>query len=285
MKDALTTEQAQNYFIQIKPPARDVLTALNDLEFFVCYSIIGQIRATVDVSRGDCSSEDFLNDMYVLSAYAGFLSSYIRLWSCISSGKFSASWNSLQDCFDGLRAIKRFSKINVESFEDQLLALEKLYPYTIFFSIGAESSAIICSLCDEDMSSERCPHIANELYAGRLAQGILKDIQKLDHVAVVPNPADKRCVVRYDDAGEEFKLVRFLCELINERRLRILDFGVVQTTVDMRPDINFRKLNRNEKCFCGSGKKFKKCCSSRELVEHEHVDIIARPQTPKSMIV
>lgn len=32
-------------------------------------------------------------------------------------------------------------------------------------------------------------------------------------------------------------------------------------THEAMPIVNIRKTRRNEKCPCGSGKKFKKCCS------------------------
>jgi hypothetical protein len=30
---------------------------------------------------------------------------------------------------------------------------------------------------------------------------------------------------------------------------------------------NYVKIGRNEPCYCGSGKKFKKCCISKEYIE------------------
>lgn len=33
-------------------------------------------------------------------------------------------------------------------------------------------------------------------------------------------------------------------------------------------------LNRNEKCFCGSNKKFKRCCIDKEFEEKDHAELI-----------
>jgi len=32
-----------------------------------------------------------------------------------------------------------------------------------------------------------------------------------------------------------------------------------------KPIIRGQKLKRNDPCFCGSGKKFKKCCNNKEV--------------------
>ncbi|HQG32115.1 MAG TPA: SEC-C domain-containing protein [Deltaproteobacteria bacterium] len=41
--------------------------------------------------------------------------------------------------------------------------------------------------------------------------------------------------------------------------------------------IHFKRIGRNEPCYCGSGIKFKKCCISKEFVETDHVDIVQQP--------
>jgi antitoxin MazE len=36
------------------------------------------------------------------------------------------------------------------------------------------------------------------------------------------------------------------------------------------------KLSRNDNCFCGSGKKFKKCCIDKKYHQGEHFQLIAK---------
>lgn len=55
-----------------------------------------------------------------------------------------------------------------------------------------------------------------------------------------------------------------------------LSFHHLELSKRMKRDPDYKKLPRNEKCFCGSGKKFKKCCIDKEIVEFDHFEIMPR---------
>ncbi|MCZ6803134.1 MAG: SEC-C metal-binding domain-containing protein [Proteobacteria bacterium] len=103
-------------------------------------------------------------------------------------------------------------------------------------------------------------------------------ISQLDHIAMVKQPQDKRCVAIYENDGEQFKLIRYLSVLLTDNKLKPLDFGELKFSKRQIKNPDYRKLRRNDQCFCGSGKKFKKCCISNEYIEGDHVDIVATPR-------
>lgn len=280
MNDDLRTVEARELFGNIKPLARASLVAINELRFSESQSILlGLITQLESLKNCVVSDGDYYrNDLWVLERYIDLLAKYGNTWSSILEHRFSESWCLLQDSLDLLRLIKKFSNIDIHFFEDQLIQLERMYPYNVFFSIGATVEFFECSICSRDIDSQECPHIRGNLYGGVMAYAIAKNLRQLDHVSIVVRPQDKRCVVSYEDSGEQFNLVRYLSSLISGKKCRISDFGRLQFSKRLRPNPAYCKLTRNERCFCGSGKKFKYCCIAKEHIEGDHVDIVAEPR-------
>lgn len=279
MSNSLATKQVSALFELLKPLLRSLLIALNDLRFAEAQDKINEIRKTLVKENAVVNylDEQALNDMYVLNRYIDFLSEYGNLWEKIGIEHFSDSWNSLQNSLDLLRLIKKFSKINIQFFENQLTELERTYPYNVFFSIGAIVDFFECSICGHNIDSVECPHMQGNLYSGKMAYGIVRNIVQLDHISMVESPQDKRCVVSYDDKGEQFKLVRFISSLVSSRKLQISNFYCLRFTKRRIVNPDYQKLGRNDLCFCGSGKKFKKCCIMETHVQGDHVDIVSQP--------
>ncbi len=233
-------------------------------------------RLTETKAMNSDGPEELINDLYVIEKYLDFLQQYGQVWRLVSQREFGNSWHRLQDCLDSLRLIRKFSGIDILQFEAQLLTLEKCYPYNVFFSIGASVDHFECSVCGNDIDSFECVHRKGELYSGRMAYGIARNITNFNHIAMVDQPADKRCVVSYADDGPQFKLLRFLSELLNSRAIPVLQFGRLEFSKRLVPNPEHRKLARNEPCYCRSGKKFKSCCSAQAFMEIDHVDIVAQ---------
>jgi hypothetical protein len=185
---------------------------------------------------------------------------------------------------DLLRVIKRFSQIDIGFFETQLTELERAYPYAVFASVGMLVERFDCSICGLDIDSDDCCHLRGHLYRGVMAYGIARNIVG-DHVSLVTEPEDKRCVVRYDDQSDHFKLVGLLATLIASKKWRLSDFSHLEHSNKILPNPNYQYLGRNDLCFCGSGKKFKKCCIAQAHVEQKHVDVIAVPRSIEAAVV
>src|SRR3569623_158736 len=279
MTHPLRSELGNAILLQLRPLATKALIALNSTQFTEAREAISEINAQLPVGELQASHESELNDLYVLKTYSEFLHMYIQTWEEILAQRFSKSWDSLQDTLNTLRLIKKFSAINIEFFEAQLLELEKTYPYDVFFSIGATVDHFECSLCGLDIDSDECQHMRGELYAGTVAYGIARGIREIDHISMVSNPRDKRCVVRYDDSGEQFNVVRHLSELLRAGRFPIGDFARLRFSKRRQPNPEYTKLGLNDPCYCGSVSKFKQCCISKAYVEGNLVDIVAEPRS------
>jgi hypothetical protein len=284
MINPLTTDLASELFQGLKVKAKIVLSAFNDHDFLRGQETIAEMRKVVAEERETEADEAYLNDLYVLDKYVSFLETYGDLWQKILNQQFADSWCSLQDALGLLRLLKRFSRIDISFFESQLTELEQTYPYNVFFSSGMVVAGLDCSICGFDIDSKDCVHMRGHLYRGKMATAVVQKIVRFDHVGLVTHPADKKCVVKYEDTDEQFKVIRYVSNLVVSNRCQISDSWSLQFSKRRLRNPEFRKLGRNEPCFCGSGRKFKKCCMTKDYVEEDQVDIIAHPRSMDSAI-
>lgn len=91
---------------------------------------------------------------------------------------------------------------------------------------------------------------------------------------MVENPMDKRCVVQYEDNGHQFKGLQFVNSQLLSNQLTPITLYDADETPRKKPNKNYVELKRNEKCFCGSNKKFKKCCINKKYIEAQHIELI-----------
>lgn len=272
-------------FEELKPSIVTALDSLNKSNFNQAKTNLGEILARVtDIKESDVSNiEVVLNEYYILKAYIKFLVSYSNTWQCIYEKQFSASWEWLQGSIGHLRDIKKFAYNSkgkhVEFFEDQVLCLEELYPYGVFFSIGAVVDHFECSICGKDIDSMECIHRKGALYSGEVAVAIARNITKLDHVSIVEHPVDKCCVPKYEDDDPQFNVLRYFSELLTSNKLKPLSFGELEHSTRIIANPEYIKLGRNDPCFCGSKAKFKNCCIEKRNIEGGHIQVISKPET------
>ena len=286
MTECLLTPDAMSLLHQIAPSLRDALAAFNEHRSDEGRQALVAVREVVGRAKSKSGHDEaLLTDLFVLDRYLDLLSNHDLLWERILAQEFSGSWNTLQDALDLLRLIKRFSTLDVSFFENQLLELEQAYPYQVFFSIGATVSRFECSICGHDIDSLDCPHRRGHLYRGEMAYAITRDLKSADHVSLVFNPEDKRYVVVYEDTAEEFRLIRYISESVSSRKFQIADFARLEWQKRKRPNPEYVSLGRNDRCYCGSGKKFKHCCISKRELEGDHVEVICEPREIQDAIV
>jgi|GEM_PF-1260786 len=262
------SDEALQAYSAIKPSILKSVSAVDHLRFIDAESFLVEARKTLVEYRKTCDDEisGLLDDLWVLDQYVDAFSSYNRMWNDIIDQKYSSSWNELQNVLDRLRWIKKFSNITVCALELQMLGLESLYPYQIFFSAGWIVDYFVCAICGNDYGSDECSHIVGELYKGKFASISPNKIIEMDHVSAVEHPADKRCVVQYPDQSNHFRNVDNLASFIRSNEQAISNFSSVNAIkIDVK-NPKYRMLRRNDLCFCESGIKFKKCCISKKIV-------------------
>jgi len=222
------------------------------------------------------AAEILLNDLFLMERLAALLNKYALYWNSVQLKQFSESWSLLQDIQDSLRTLFRFGRDSnaaiLKWIEKQTGDLEILYPYKIFASAEMVYSSLECSICGIDMSDSKCPHIAGNLYNGKFACGIIRDVIDFQGVALVENPLDKRCVVTIPNQSPSFKRIAFLGNALSERTLNPLSFAGASERVK-KIQLDQANIGRNALCPCRSGKKFKNCCLKKGYIEGKHIDI------------
>jgi hypothetical protein len=267
-------------FIDICDNIKQVYGFFNDKRFDL-------INNTVDRAIEHCNEikllavknfdENIANSTYVVSNYLKLLKNYATYWKYLQDGDYRESWDILQNCIDCIICIKRFtenhSRYKSDLWYEHLKMLEKLYPYRVFSSIEMVIKFARCSICRRSIIDSDCEHIPGNLYWGELAYSIIEDAE-LQAVAMVNNPLDKRCVVEVqgDDRPKEekFKLLHYFITN-HQGPLRLFHINEI-------PRLYFNEqylaYKRNDKCPCGSGKKFKNCCGKSKYKEGIHYRIV-----------
>ena len=233
------------------------------------------------INSYNTKNEIILNDLYVLKRVINFYNSLSIYWENIYNALYSNSWSNLQDCLDLLRIIKKFSVNNklwkLEFYESQLLGIEKMYPYKIFFSTGIEIGFYECTICNQDIDSFDCPHEIGKLYMGKMAVAVAKGDTTINHVSVVENPQNKRCVPIYEDASNAFYGLQYIHNLLINKHIFPTKF-FIEISKRKIDNPEYRKIGKNEKCYCGSNKKFKKCCINKNYIMQDHFEIVHNQQ-------
>lgn len=276
MTDYLSSNDGNSIYQELKPEFLKVLGSLNKKNFESTIKYIDDLKESFKDLKLviKCQEESYLNDLYILNSQINFIEAYCSTWRLVLMGSFTESWSRLQDSIDHLRTIKKFSKIPLNFFENQLIELEKAYPYDIFFSVGMVVEKYECSICGEDIDSFECPHTLGELYSGEMAIGKACNVKKLDHIAIVTSPMDKRCTIQHENQSDVFNIIRHLANDINNNKFKISWFKGIELLSWEEENPDFLSLGRNEPCFCGSGIKFKKCCINKKMIEKAHAEIL-----------
>lgn len=240
----------------------------------ICNNGIKLCNMTSQKAKFNCD-EIAANSLFVIKEYLIFYQYFSQWWNQINIEEYESSWFSLQDSFDALRRLKKFTSdyalFYMDFFDRHLTNIEKLYPYKVFSSVEMVIKRSTCNICGKDTLDPDCLHIPGHLYWGEIAYMNVIDAE-LKAVAMVANPLDKRCILTLPDDhrpnSEKFKALDFFAHHIKSP---LQSFNVVETT--RRYSVDNYYVGRNELCPCGSRKKFKHCCLPIGYIEKPHLEI------------
>lgn len=220
------------------------------------------------------NNEELANAQYVANQYMRLLCQLSSYFSLLYEKEYKSSWDILQDCLDSAYWIGRHTAIEnryeIPQIVELLTTYESLYPYKVFASSEMIISKSECSICGKPFQSLECPHIKGNLYWGEIAIEKIIEVKEFQAVAMVSHPLDKRCVMEIsDDKRTQEEKFQVLHEFLEQSVPAFQLFHIeVSKTMRQRSDIDI--VGRNEKCSCGSGKKFKKCCGQDLYYEQLH---------------
>ncbi|MBS0536992.1 MAG: hypothetical protein JSR72_23275 [Proteobacteria bacterium] len=183
-----TVEDVENFLVMtrasnLQRAALDVISAAAE-----------NVRAekALAISNGD---EDYANLLLGCQCVATALESEIKMWLYLKQERPDDAWNELVNAqmasTDAMRAHIGFSHLT--QHVRRLNAIESLvFPPQVFVSSGMIVGFQECSICGGDY--DECSHLVGKPYMGDLCHIVARNIS-LEHVAIVKDPADKRCRV------------------------------------------------------------------------------------------
>jgi hypothetical protein len=159
-------------------------------------------NATMKAAAVEAGNEDFANVCLGIESVSTALRSEILMWVLLKQDKPDAAWDELVTAqiatADAIRAHGGFHQL--EDAVERLDTLEEVvFPPQVYLSMGTTVGRKICSICGDDYF--KCEHISGRPYWGEFCRTVLRNVVP-DHVAIVKEPANKRCRVLYfDDEG------------------------------------------------------------------------------------
>lgn len=151
------------------------------------------------------SDDDGANTCLSLECLILSLSKEIDMLIKLKEDNPHSAWIALVDAQDYLRAsiMAKDLNLNVDGRAHKLEITETyLFPPMMFTSPGFILKNVKCSICKENYSSDSCSHLEGRAYMGQFCSTV-PEIETLDHVALVKDPANKRAfIANFSDNGK-----------------------------------------------------------------------------------
>ena len=124
----------------------------------------------------------------------------------------------------------------------------------------------ISKLCEEEVQK-----INDVIFQNSYVKCVGKSLEELERVKSIPEGSfsPTKCILFYDNGSAQNRILKKEVFFYEEDRDMFIHFdqyaSIYKTSVE-------RKIERNSKCVCGSGKKYKNCC----LRKYEEMERIIR---------
>jgi hypothetical protein len=180
------------------------ITRDNELQEGACVKL-RDLRARVEAEKESATvsgDEDYANLLLGCECIADALISEISMCLLLKAGRPDQAWDALVSAQSSLSSAMRahdgFARI--EDNIRRLAAIERLiFPPQVFLSSGMIVKSQICSICEKEY--EDCAHVKGRPYMGKFCTVTLIPCA-VDHVAIVDNPANKRCrILKFSAEG------------------------------------------------------------------------------------
>jgi hypothetical protein len=178
----------------------------------VAIDILQQFKRTAQ-READCEKADY---WLAMQCFSHALCHVLEMWLLLKTDKPFEAWRHKIDAEDylkvALRALAQLGGVLQDRHErafselhERLIRLDHaVFPLMKFCSAGLTYSSARCSVCHEDISM--CEHIEGYIYCGRVCSMVNLEDVVMNHVALVENPKDRRCVltsIPWDDVERD----------------------------------------------------------------------------------
>lgn len=238
-----------NYLNAIKKLKKDMVASSNEekANYYWCMEQIYYIQ------------ENYIKGYYEIRKHL-----YERAW--LSFDKADILIGSLNRVYDNDKDKDLF---HINFISNIIKEYWKLFPYKYFFSRESIIKKEKCSICGQTVRFRGgCKHKIGKLYMGEMCHYIVEDFE-ITGFAIVKNPFDRYAFLK--PVGKEYNyemldwLVRYLTSPYEKWHVDTTNRVIGKEYINIK---------RNEKCPCGSGKKFKKCCLDTDRMYVTHYDIV-----------
>lgn len=212
---------------------RDACERLND--------IAGRV-AELKAEAIQISDEDTANLLLGFECVVGFLKAEITMWLMLKSDQPDEAWRFLVDAQraagDAVRSHLGFQ--HLRAHVERLHQVENLvFPPQVFTSIGIIVRCRRCSICGEEYGE--CAHLVGKPYMGRICHTVITELERVDHIAIVTEPANKNCrITTFSVPGGMRNRMTWKIEPCPERNeLKESDQGITANTILFGPGEDF----------------------------------------------
>ncbi|WP_096739473.1 hypothetical protein [Pseudoalteromonas atlantica] len=151
------------------------------------------------------NAEDQANHFFHMQCMMNAMKSTLDMWIKIKEDEFEKAWCLLIDAQEYVEvALKVADYEGIRNLESKLASIEhSIFPdWALYNSPGHTETIGKCSICHKNFAV--CDHIENQIYLGKLCQRVDREIIEANHVALVKNPKDRRCIITKitDDDGK-----------------------------------------------------------------------------------
>lgn len=230
-------------------------------------------------------NEVLANKLWYLNSILNIQKSYISMFNLLKNNiynDYEKAWN-LREQIDIALSYHRDKDYYDKNFAQLqfinyiIKNIKPLFPYKLFSSREMIIKKEVCSICGKTRSIRNdCGHELGKVYMGELCYNIVEDAE-LKGIAIVENPEDEYTILKIDDKKFNYEVLELLMSGLNSPYDR---WNLIKTKI--KKD-EYKKVGRNEKCPCNSGKKYKKCCllTGNDFIPHYDIVYIDNPKAPK----
>ena len=149
--------------------------------------------------------ERFANILLGYECVIQSMVSELEMWIDLKLDEPDKAWDSLVSAQNSnvaaIRSDDGFGHLVQRSKKLEMIE-NIIFPPQLFQSLGLIVENQKCSICHKEY--EDCEHIKGKLYMGEICRFVIEKAE-INHIAIVKNPADKKCrITRFKD-GENYR--------------------------------------------------------------------------------